>query len=374
MKKSKTILILSIIVISFVLALGYLWKRDQKETTTFKTKKASIKTITLSTVASGKITPKEEVVIRPNVSGIIDKLYIEAGDTIQIGDPIARIKVIPNVRNVQSAANNVRSSKINFDTQQKIFDRQQLLFDKGVISANTFDQNTATYEQAKQRWISATENYDIIKTGTAKGFKKLANTLVKSTIGGVVLEVPVKEGVQVRENNNFNAGAKLATIADVRKMIFKGTIDESEVGKIKEGMPISIKIGALPDLKFETNLDYISPKGWLKNGAVQFDIEAFVKIPEKAVVRAGLSANASIILDKATDVLAINESLIQFDKKTKESYVEVLVGEQEFERRNIELGISNGIVIEVKEGITKEDKIKDWNAVVPHNKKKKKKK
>ncbi|NIJ45587.1 HlyD family secretion protein [Wenyingzhuangia heitensis] len=371
MKKSKTILILLFIVIAFVLALGYLWKRDQQKPVIFKTKNAKIETIKSTTVASGKITPKEEVIIRPNIPGIIDEIYVQAGDTIKTGDLIAKIKVIPTINNLQSAANNVTSAKINLEAQQKIYDRQVLLFEKEVISANTFDQNKATYQQAKQRWISATENYQIIQTGTTKGFKNVANTLVKSTIGGVVLEVPVEEGVQVIPSNNFNAGTELATIADVGKMIFKGTIDESEVGKIKEGMPISIKIGALPNLKFNTILDYIAPKGVEKNGAVQFDIESSITVPKNTVVRSGLSANASIILEIAEEVLSINESLLQYDKKTKKTYVEVLIADQEFERKNVVLGVSDGIKVEIKEGITKDHKIKDWNAIVPNKNKKK---
>lgn len=370
MKKSKTILILASIVVVFALALGYLWKRDQKKPEVFKTKKGSVQTITLSTVASGKIVPKEQVIIRPNIQGIIDEIFVEAGDTIQVGSPIARIKVIPTVRNLQSASNNVKTAKINLEAQQKIFDRQQLLFDKGVISANEFDQNKATYEQAKQRFKAATENYQIIKTGTTKGFQNLANTLVRATVGGVVLEVPVEEGVQVIASSNFSAGTKLATIADVRKMIFKGKVDESEVGKIQKGMPISVKIGALPDLKIDTTLDYISPQGIESKGAVQFEIEALITIPKGVIVRAGLSANASIILEKATDVFSIQESLLQFDKKTKKTFVEVKVGDQDFEKRNLVLGVSDGIKVEVKEGLSKEDEIKDWNAIVPHNKKK----
>lgn len=370
MKKSKTILIILLIVVFFTGALVYLWNREQKKPVEFGTKKASVETIILSTVASGKVSPKEEVLIRPNIPGIIDEIYVEAGDTITAGDPIAKIKVIPTIGNLQSASNNVTSAKIDLDTEKKIFKRQQMLFDKGVISANDFDKSKATYEQANQRWISATENYDIIKTGTAKGFQKLANTLVRATVSGVVLQVPVEEGVQVIPSNNFNEGTELATVADIRKMIFKGTVDESEVGKIKEGMLITINIGALPDLKFETSLDYISPKGVEENGAVQFDIEAAIKVPEHTILRSGLSANASIILDKAADVLAINESLLQYDKETKKTYVEVLVGEQEFEKKDVVLGISDGIMVEIKEGITKDDEIKDWNAVIPQAEKK----
>ncbi len=367
MKKSKTLIILVLIVAVFLIALTYLWKRDQKKPITFNTQLPTTESIVLNTVASGEILPKEEVIIRPNIAGIIDEVYVEPGDVIKIGDKIAKIKVIPTVSNLQAAANRVSTAKIELDTQKKIFERQQQLFDKGVISANDYDQSKATYQQANQNFISASENYQIIKTGTAKGFNNLANTLVKATIGGVVLEVPVEEGMQVIPANNFNEGTKLATIADTKKMIFEGTIDESEVGRITEGMPLEITIGALPDVKFETKLNYISPKGVKKDGTIQFDIEALLNIEENSNVRAGLSANASIILDQVTNVLAIKESLLQFDKETEAPYVEVLVNEDTFERRDVEVGISDGVTIEIKKGISKEDKIKDWNAIIPHN-------
>lgn len=371
MKRSKTIIILATIVILFGFGLRFFWKRNLKAPVVFKTKQATEKTIIVSTVATGKIIPDEEVIIRPNISGIVDYVFVKAGDTINIGDKIARIKVIPTISNLQSAKNRKATSKIELETQQKIYDRQKQLFDTGVISANEFDQSTASFKQAEQNYLSAQENYDIIRTGTAKGFSNQANTLVKATISGVVLEVPVKKGLQVIQSNNFNSGTEIATIADVSKMIFKGNIDESDVGKVKEGMPINITIGALPDLKLKAILNYISPKGIEANGTVQFDIEGKVKIPENSIVRAGLSANASIILEKAENVLALNEALLQYDKKTKKPFVEILVGEQKFERKNLNLGISDGISVEVIKGITKDDKIKDWNAVIPHNKKKK---
>jgi len=363
MKKSTTIIILAFIVIAFGGSLFYFWKRNQKNPITYVTKQASIKTITLSTIATGSIIPEEEVSIRPNISGIVDKIFVEAGDLIKVGDKIAQIKVVPNIQNVQSSRNGVASAKIELDNQRKIFNRQEKLFKQGVTSANDYDNAKARYEQAKQSYASASESYQIVKTGTAKGLGSLANTTIKSTISGIVLDVPLKEGNQVVQTNSFNAGTLVASLADISKMIFKGKIDESEVGKIKEGMPIKITVGAMPDKEFNAELNYIAPKGVTVNGAVQFDIEAKLSLKKEDKIRAGLSANASIILNEVKDVLSINEGLIQYDKTTKKPYVEIETGEQEFERKDVELGISDGIIVEVKEGISKEDKIKEWNAL-----------
>ncbi len=363
MKNTRTIIILLLIVLFFGGGLFYFWKRNQKKDVVFTTEKASVKDISLTTIATGSIIPEEEVAIRPNISGIVDRIFVKAGDLVKVGDPIARIKVVPNIQNVQSSRNGVARAKIELDNQQKIFDRQQKLFKQGTISANNFDIAKASFEQAKQSYISANENYQIVKTGTAKGLGDLANTTIKSTISGIVLDVPLKEGNQVVQTNSFNEGTLVASLADISKMIFKGKIDESEVGKIEEGMPINITIGAMPDKEFEAKLNYIAPKGETVNGAVQFDIEAKLTLGKEDKIRAGLSANASIILDKVEKALALSESLVQYDKKTKKPFVEVEIGEQQYERRNLELGISNGIIVEIKEGITEKDKIKIWNAL-----------
>jgi len=363
MKKSSTVIILLLIVITFAGSLFYFWKRNQKSPVTFETKQASIETITLSTIATGSIIPEEEVSIRPNISGIVDKIYVKAGEQVKVGDKIASIRVVPDIQNVQASRNNVRSSKIDLDNQQKIYDRQKKLFGQGVISANDFDNAQARFEQAKQAYISANENYQIVKTGTAKGLSNLANTTVRATISGLLLDIPLEEGNQVIQSNNFNDGSLIASIADISKMIFKGKVDESEVGKIKVGMAIKITVGAMPDKEFNAVLNYIAPKGEEVNGAVQFEIEAKLALKPEDKIRAGLSANASIILDQAKEVLAISEGLVQYDKKTKLPFVEVEVGDQEFERRDLKLGISDGITVEVKNGISKDARIKEWNSI-----------
>ncbi len=220
-----------------------------------------------------------------------------------------------------------------------------------------------TYDQAKQAYNAANQRYDIVKTGTTRGLSNAANTLIRSTVSGMVLEVPVEVGNQVIESNNFNEGTTIAAIADVEKMIFEGKVDESEVGKIKEDLPLEITVGAIENQIFDAVLDYIAPKGKEENGAIQFEIKGTLKKQDTTFIRAGLSANASIILARADSVLALKEALIQFDDDTKKPFVEIETGEQQFERRDIELGVSDGIFVEVTSGLEMEDKVKVWNAI-----------
>jgi len=250
------------------------------------------------------------------------------------------------------------------DNQDRLFKRQKTLFDKGVISANEFDVAQTSFKQSQQNYRAAQQNVEIIKTGTSKSTANVAQTMIRSTVTGMVLEVPVKAGNQVIEANNFNEGTTIASLADVKSMIFEGKLDESEVGKIKLNLPLEITVGAIENKKFEAVLDYIAPKGTEENGAVQFPIKGTLDNKGNTFIRAGLSANASIILERADKVLAIKESLIQFDEKTKKSFVEVETGTQKFEKRNITLGVSDGIYVEIKSGITKDDKIKVWNTGV----------
>ena len=377
MKRTTTVILLVVIVLAFAASLYYLWDKNQENPVTFTTQTASVETIVVNTVATGSIVPEEEILIKPNISGVIEEVYVEAGEFVKQGDLIAKIRVIPNVSSLTSSKNNIASNRnslqtaeINFKTQKSLYDRQKQLFDKGVISANDFDQVNNTYLQAKQRVDQAKidlqqsrQNYDIIKTGTTTGLGNIAQTQVRATVSGMVLDVPVKEGNQVIEANNFNEGTSIASLADISKMIFEGKVDESEVGKITEGLPLEITIGAIENQKFDAVLDYIAPKGIAENGAIQFEIEGSLKELDstQTFIRAGLSANASIILEKAEKVLAIKEALVQYDTKTKKPFVEVEVGDQEYERKDVELGISNGIFVEVKSGITETDKIKVWN-------------
>jgi HlyD family secretion protein len=365
MKKVVTISILAVIVITFVGALYYLFQKNQQDPVVYETESPVNQDITKTTVATGSIVPREEVLIKPNISGIIDEIYIEAGDKIVAGDLIARIRVIPNVSSLQGAKDAVTTAKINLDNEQKMYDRQKALFDKGVISANDFDNVEVAFKRALQSYKSARQNFEIVRTGTTSGLGGAANTLIRSTIDGMVLDVPVKAGNQVIESNNFNDGTTIAVLADVNKMIFHGKVDESEVGKIKVNLPLEITVGAIDNKTFDAVLDYIAPKGVSENGAIQFDIKGTLNKADTTFIRAGLSANASIILMRVDNALAVKEALIQFDPKTQKPFLEVQTGDQQFERRDVELGVSDGINVQVLSGIDKDDKIKIWNQVKP---------
>jgi len=333
MKRTKTIIILVTIAVLFTVSMYWLYSKNIENPIVYTTEQASVGTIVKKTVATGSIVPKEEVLIKPNISGIIDEIYVEAGEVIKAGELIAKVKVVPNVSSLNSAKNNINSirtqvetARLAFENQKSIYNRQKELFEKGVISANEFDNAQLSYDQSKQRLkqeevslMSANQNYDIVKTGTTSGMGASANTEIRATVSGMVLDVPVKTGNQVIEANNFNDGTTIATIADVDKMIFEGKVDESEVGKIKEGLPLEITVGALPDKTFQAELDYIAPKGISENSAIQFEIKGTMKKNDtsQTFIRAGLSANASIILAKAENVLTIKEALVQYDPKTQ---------------------------------------------------------
>jgi HlyD family secretion protein len=361
MKKGITVTVLIFIALVFFGALYYLYAKNQESPVVFETDKAEVKTIVKSTIATGNIVPDEEVLIKPNISGIIEAVYIKAGENIKAGDLIAKIKVVANVSNLSNSQNQVKTTKIDLDNQEKLFQRQKTLFDKGVISANDFDAAQLAYNQAKQNYNASRQGYDIVKTGTTSGLGNYANTLIRSTVNGMVLDVPVKVGNQVIESNNFNEGTTIASVADIGRMIFVGKVDESEVGKIKENMPIEITVGAIENKKFDAVLTYIAPKGKTENGAIQFEIKATMTNRDNTFIRAGLSANASIILEKAEKVLAVKESLVQFDKKTQKPYVEIENSPQKFQRKDVVLGVSDGIYVEIKSGIKSTDKIKVWN-------------
>ncbi|MAO07214.1 MAG: efflux transporter periplasmic adaptor subunit [Alteromonas sp.] len=378
MKKTGTIITLVAIVVLFGGAMYWLWAKNAEDPVVYTSEAPSQQNIVKKTVATGSIVPKEEVLIKPNISGIIDEIFVEAGDQVQAGDLIAKVKVVPNVNSLNSARNSINSAQTQVETarlalenQKNIYNRQKELFDKGVISANEFDNAQLTYNQALQRFNQekvnlqgARQTFEIVKTGTTSGLGTAANTEIRATVSGMVLDVPVKVGNQVIEANNFNDGTTIATLADVNKMIFEGKVDESEVGKIKEDLPLEITVGAIENEKFDAVLDYIAPKGVEENGAIQFEIKGSLRnIDTTTFIRAGLSANASIILARADSVLAISEALVQYDAKTQQPFVEVQIGDQEFERREVELGISDGINVQVLNGISKDDKIKVWNQV-----------
>ncbi len=359
-KRSKIILI--IIAIGFIAALIWFGKKNKKSIVEYETETPFRTTIVKKTVATGKVLPLEEIEIKPQITGIIDKIVLLEGSKVKKGDLIATVRVVPNEQSLISAKGRVDNTKIRLSNAEISYKRSKNLFDKGVIPRAEFENVELTYNQAKQDLKNAQNDFQIIKRGSA-GSGASANTNIIAQMSGTILEIPVKEGDQVIQSNNFNAGTTIASIADMNKMIFEGKVDESEVGKLLKGSDIEVSIGAIEGKKFPAKLNFIAPKGTEEAGAVQFKIKADVSLDDKYFIRAGYSANADIVLEKKDSVLAIKEALLKFDKKTEKPYVEVKTGEGSYEKKTIKLGTSDGVNVQILEGVTKDDEIKIWNKV-----------
>jgi HlyD family secretion protein len=358
----KTIFIIASILILAVLAwtLYYVYDKSQEKLVTYKTETPFRSDIILKTMATGSVVPRKEIEIKPVVSGIIEKLFVEPGVVIKEGDILARIKVIPDMVSLNNAENRLEVAEIRLKNAKIDYDRNKKLFDDGVISYANFQPFDLAQQNAQSEYDAAKDNLQIIKEGVSSKNSEAANTLVRSTIEGMVLDVPVEIGNSVIELNNFNEGTTIATVADMSDLIFEGMVDESEVGKIAEGMELILTVGAIENEKFDAELEYISPKGEDVSGSIQFQIKAAVDLKDNQFIRAGYSANANVVLDKRENVLAINEGLVQYEGENK-TYVEVAIGDQNYERRDVELGLSDGIIVEVLSGVTEEDEIKVWN-------------
>ena len=355
---------ISVIVLGFLFSMAYYIKTNSRSAITYDTTILSKQTIEEKIVATGSVIPEDEVNIVPQISGIIDEIFIEEGDEVVAGDLLAKIKVVPNEQALNSAEGRVKTLKIVLNNSTKEFERNKKLFNKGVISEQEFNNVELRFNQDQQNLENALSDLQIIRLGSVGG-SALTNTNVRSTVSGTVLQVPVKEGDQAIEANTFNPGTTIATVADLNKMIFEGRVDEGEVGKLKIGMDLKISLGAIEDKEYDAKLTLIAPKGIEFAGAIQFKIEGDVFLDNEYVVRAGYSANATIVTNIKKDILAINESLLQFDNTTKKSYVEIEISSQKFERRDIKLGISDGVYAEVLGGVTEKDKIKIWNKTEP---------
>lgn len=348
---------LALIVVSvFVGTLFYLYKKSQAKPVSFDTSTAYVTDIIKKTVATGAVVPRKEIEITPKVSGIIEEIYVEPGDLVTKDQLIARVKIIPDMISLNNAESRVKRAKIQLEEARKNHIRYKSLFEQEVIPEADFLTVDIAYRNAQEELATAEDNLQLIREGATKKAGNVTNTLIRSTIEGMVLDVPVEEGNSVIESNTFNSGTVIASIADMSEMVFEGMVDESEVGKIKEGMALIMTIGAIENEKFDAVLEHIAPKGVEENGAIQFEIRAAVNLKDNQFIRAGYSANADIVLEKREQVLAINEGLLKFDNDT--AFVEVEVSPQTFEKRIVKTGLSDGLAIEILEGISETDKIK----------------
>jgi len=351
--------LLGVFVLVFLALSGwlgyYFYKKSHTDPVVYKTEAPFETDIVKKTVATGAIVPRREVQVKSQVSGIVEELYVEAGQSVKKGQLLAKIRIVPNIVSVNSAENALETARINFEEAQRELARYEQLYQQKVIPEQEYRKYKADFNLKREALQSAENNLLLVREGASKRSGQSSN-LVQATIDGMLLDVPVKVGTSIIERNNFNEGTTIATVADMRSLVFEGKIDESEVGKLRENMDLLLTIGAIEGRVFNAKLEYIAPKGVEEEGAIKFPVRARVLLNEKDFIRAGYSANADIVLDKRQKVLAIKESMLHFDKD--QPYVEVETAPQVFEKRMIKTGISDGINIEVVSGLKKTEKVK----------------
>ena len=357
-------IIAGLVAIVFIGTFVFLWIKAQPQPKVYDEFTPTVADLRKTTVLTGKIEPRNEVNIKPQISGIITELMKEAGQTVQAGEVIAKVKVIPDMGQLSSAQSRLRLAEINLKQARTDYEREKVLFDKGLVSADEYDKIHQAYNQAREERGAAQDNLEVVRDGVSSNNANASSTLVRSTVTGVILDIPVKVGNSVILSNTFNDGTTIATVANMNDLIFRGNVDETEVGQVNVGMPMTITVGALQDLKFNARLEYISPKAVEANGANQFEIKAAVQVPEKTGVRSGYSANAQIVLAEALHVLTVPESAIHFEGNN--TYVYLVQGKgknKTYQRRDVKVGLSDGVNIQIKSGLTTNDRVRGLERV-----------
>ena len=369
MKKYSKLIIAAIIALIFIGTFVFLWQKSQPKEVVYNEFTPKMEDIQKTTIITGKIEPRNEVNVKPQISGIIAELLKEPGQFVQKGEVIAKVKVIPDMGQLSSAEMRVRLADINLKQAQVDFQREENLYNQKLVSADEYDKSKQALNQAKHEKLAAEDALEVVRDGVSKSNASASSTLIRSTISGVILDIPVKVGNSVILSNTFNDGTTIATVANMNDLIFRGNIDETEVGQLVGGMNMKITIGALQDLKFDASLEYISPKAVESNGANQFEIKAAVKLSEGGKIRSGYSANAEIVLARADKVLSIPESAIEF--RGDSTFVYVIKGEgkdKTYNRTYVETGLSDGVNIEIKKGITAKDKVRGPEIITDEDK------
>lgn len=359
MKKYLKIALLVVVAAIFIFTFVFLYQKSRPKVTVYETVAPVVADLEKTTVATGKVEPRDEILIKPQISGIIDEVYKEAGQNVRKGEVIAKVKVIPELGTLNAAESRVRLAELNARQGETDFARMEKLFNDQLVSREEYEKAEVSVKQAREELQTAKDNLEIVKEGITKSNASFSSTLIRSTIDGLILDVPVKAGNSVIMSNTFNDGTTIATVANMNDLIFRGKIDETEVGRVHEGMPVKLTIGALQNLSFDATLEYISPKGVEENGANQFEIKAAVRVPDSVVVRSGYSANAEIVLERAQQALTLPESTIEFSGDS--TFVYLLtdsVPEQKFERRAVRVGMSDGIKIVVREGVDGKSRVR----------------
>ena len=360
----KRILKIAAALLFALLLLGtfwFLWQKTRPVKIVYAVVQPKIDTIRQFVVATGKVEPRDEVLIKPQISGIVSEVRKEAGQTVRKGDIIALVKVIPEMGQLNSAESLVSVAAISLDQTRREHQRTAALHEKGVVSQEEFEQSLAALAKAEEEMQNARDNLEIVQNGITSRYKEMSNTQIRSTIDGMILDVPIKVGNSVIQANTFNDGTTIATVADMGDMLFRGKIDETDVGKLRDGMPVKLTIGAMQNVELDARLEYVSPKASEENGVVMFEVKAAVAVPDSIFVRAGYSANANIMIQSREGIVTLPESTIEFEGS--DTYVQVLAGPegadpQTFERRKVGIGLSDGINIEITDGVTPDERVR----------------
>lgn len=359
MKKYSKLFFSAIALVVFISTFVFLWQKSLPKEIVYNEFTPKKESITKSTIITGRIEPRDEVNVKPQISGIISEIYKEAGETVTAGEVIAKVKVIPEMSQLTSAQSRVRLSEINLNQVKTDYERYKRLFDKQLVSASEYEKISQQYKQAQEEKAAADDALLVVSEGISRSNANASSTLIRSTISGLILDIPVKVGNSVILSNTFNDGTTIASVANMSDLIFRGNIDESEVGRIHAGMPMTITIGALQNLRFDAVLEYISPKAVQSNGANQFEIKASVSVSDTIQMRSGYSANAEIVLAEVKDVLSAPESAIEFSGDS--TFVYVIKGEgsdKTYIRTHVETGLSDGVKIEIRKGLTEKDMVR----------------
>jgi HlyD family secretion protein len=357
MKKFFGYLFAIVVVLLILGSFVFLYKKSKAKPVTYQTESPEITDIVKKTVATGSIVPRQSVEVKPKVTGVLSELYVDAGALVKKDQPLGKVQIIADAQALNGAQAQLTNAQITLDNAKRELDREENLFKQGVVAEQEMFKFRTDYALAKESVATATSNLQLVKEGATRSGGKTSNVIVTATVDGMVIDVPVKVGFSVIQANSFNPGTTIATIANMNDIIFDGRVDEAEVAKIKEGMKLQIKVGAIENDKLDGKLTFIAPQGKLIDGAIQFEIKADVTNKPGLTLRANYSANADIVLDEKKQVLAIREALVQYDKDQK-PYVEVETTPQTFVKKDVQLGLSDGIHVEVKGGVTKTDKIK----------------
>lgn len=365
MKRILRIVALVLLALLVIWTFVFLWRKSLPKVKQYQIEEAQYATIEKKTVATGKVQPRNEILIKPQISGIIAELHKDAGDEVNAGDVIAKVKVIPDMVTLSSAESRVSRAQLIYDQSERNYERDRKLYEEDIISKEEYEKVQLQYMNDKEELRSSKDNLSLIRDGLTASTASSSNTLIRSTVTGTILDVPIKVGNSVIQSNNFNDGTTIASVADMNDMLFIGRIDETEVGKLSMGMPMEITIGAMQNERLNAQLEYIAPKGFEQSGAILFEMKAAMNIPNNIFVRAGYSANAEIILDRHENVLTIPESCVEFSVDTAYVYLVTKNNPQEFKRTPIEIGLSDGIKIEVKSGLKENDKVRG-NEIIEH--------